>query len=416
MESISGQEEPQGRPVNSDSKIAVVGVCFLLAAAVFLVFGQTFRLEFVNYDDDEYVYENPQVTKGLTPIGIRRAFTHAHSANWHPLTFISHMLDCQFYGLKPGGHHLTNVLPHAATAIVIGTLMACASVQTSYWRNSESLWRHTLACTADNAIAENNLGHGLSEQGRIIESIKHCQKAVEITPNYAEAHYNLGTLLAKENRPVAIEYFQRAIEIRPDYAEAHYNLSVALYFDGRMAEAMEHCEQAIQLKPNYADACGQRANALVAQGRYAEAAEDFRRALQINPHQNEIHNNFGGLLILQGNITNAMEQYQQAIQIKPDYAEAHCNLAVAFALQNRLDDAVMHYRKAIQLKPDYAEAHENLANVLAAQGRLDEAIEHYQRAIELMPDDPQAHSRFGLALRSQKKSRKQLHNFGWSCG
>ena len=59
------------------------------------------------------------VQKGLTLPGIIWAFTHVCSSNWHPLTWISHMLDCQFYGLNPGGHHLTNILLHTATAILL---------------------------------------------------------------------------------------------------------------------------------------------------------------------------------------------------------------------------------------------------------------------------------------------------------
>jgi protein O-mannosyl-transferase len=94
-------------------------VCILLVGIVWIVFGQTLRHEFVNYDDDQYVYENPRITNGLTLEGIQWAFTHPHAANWHPLTTISHMLDCQLYGLEPWGHHLTNVLLHAAAAVFL---------------------------------------------------------------------------------------------------------------------------------------------------------------------------------------------------------------------------------------------------------------------------------------------------------
>src|SRR5436189_259063 len=102
-------------PSRAPSERVVTGiVCILLVAIVWIVFGQTLRHEFVNYDDDQYVYENSRITNGLTLDGIQWAFTHVHADNWHPLTTISHMLDCQLYGLQPWGHHLTNVLLHAA--------------------------------------------------------------------------------------------------------------------------------------------------------------------------------------------------------------------------------------------------------------------------------------------------------------
>ena len=73
----------------------------------------------VGYDDQRYVVQNQWVTNGLTLGGIKWAFTHVHASNWHPLTTVSHMLDCQLYGLQPWGHHLTNVLLQAATAVLL---------------------------------------------------------------------------------------------------------------------------------------------------------------------------------------------------------------------------------------------------------------------------------------------------------
>jgi hypothetical protein len=99
--------------------MAVGIVCILLVGIVWIVFGQTLRHDFVNYDDDHYVYANPKIISGLTLRGIQWAFTHVHAGNWHPLTWISHMLDCQLYGLQPRGHHLTNILLHATAAILL---------------------------------------------------------------------------------------------------------------------------------------------------------------------------------------------------------------------------------------------------------------------------------------------------------
>ena len=76
------------------------------------------RHEFVAYDDQQYVTENAHVQAGLTPGSIAWAFGF-HADNWHPLTWLSHMLDCQVYGLNPLGHHLTNVLLHVANSVVL---------------------------------------------------------------------------------------------------------------------------------------------------------------------------------------------------------------------------------------------------------------------------------------------------------
>src|SRR5437870_7767170 len=94
-------------------------VAIFLLVIVWFAFGQALGQEFVSYDDQRYVVQNPWVTNGLTLGGIQWAFTHVHASNWHPLTTISHMLDCQLYGLQPWGHHLTNILLHAAAAILL---------------------------------------------------------------------------------------------------------------------------------------------------------------------------------------------------------------------------------------------------------------------------------------------------------
>jgi tetratricopeptide (TPR) repeat protein len=95
------------------------GICVFLVAITWLVFGQTVGYDFVNFDDDTYVYANPTVTSGLTLHGIIRAFTGPHSSNWHPLTTISHLLDCQLYGLHAGGHHLTNIILHTIAVVLL---------------------------------------------------------------------------------------------------------------------------------------------------------------------------------------------------------------------------------------------------------------------------------------------------------
>jgi protein O-mannosyl-transferase len=112
----------------------IIGICIALAALSWLVFGQTLWHDFVNYDDPRYVYENTKITEGLSISGIAWAFTHIHSMNWHPLTTISHMLDCQLYGLKAGGHHFTNVLLHIVAVMLL--FLGLLQMTGAFWRSA----------------------------------------------------------------------------------------------------------------------------------------------------------------------------------------------------------------------------------------------------------------------------------------
>jgi len=112
----------------------VAAICIALAGVTWTVFGQTLWHDFINYDDDIYIYENPNIVSGLTRPAIRWAFTHAHAGNWHPLTSLSHMFDCQVYGLNAGGHHFTNVLLHTLAVVLL--FLFLQQVTAAPWRSA----------------------------------------------------------------------------------------------------------------------------------------------------------------------------------------------------------------------------------------------------------------------------------------
>ena len=112
----------------------ILGVSIFLMAITWLVFGQTLRYPSINFDDQGYVFQNPQVTAGLTSTGILWAFTHSWMQNWHPLTWISHMLDWQLFGLNAGGHHFTNVLLHTIAVILL--FLVLQEMTGKLWRSA----------------------------------------------------------------------------------------------------------------------------------------------------------------------------------------------------------------------------------------------------------------------------------------
>jgi protein O-mannosyl-transferase len=105
-----------------------------LAAATLAVYGQVISHQFINYDDDNYIWNNPMVIDGLTLKGIRWAFTTFHSASWHPLTWLSHMLDSQVFGLNAGGHLLVNALIHSANTFLL--FLFLKRVTGATWRSA----------------------------------------------------------------------------------------------------------------------------------------------------------------------------------------------------------------------------------------------------------------------------------------
>ncbi len=625
---------------------AVLGVCGFLLLAVFLAFGQTVRYDFVNYDDDKYVYENPPVRAGLTAEGIAWAFRSSHASNWHPITWLSHMLDCQLYGPWAGGHHLTNVLLHAVSAVllflvflrmtgefwpsalvaavfavhplraesvawiaerkdvlsglffmltltvyeryvrrrfswqlylallavfalgimskpmlvtlpfllllldvwplgrfdlggnaalqamdaprtslrplgfliaekiplvvlsavscvvtvrsqwagleeqlhaisfgdraanaaiayaayvakmfrpvdlavlyphpeshwqtwqlagacgmllamsvvvcwnrsrtylvvgwlwylglllpVIGILqvgkqamadrytylpqiglyvllawtiydvarrwphgervygigsgllalglLGCAVHQTGYWRDSETLWTHTIACTAPNAIAHYDLGMFLDGRGRKNEAVDHFLQVLRINPQEYWACNNIGAAMMEQGRfDKAIEYFRRGLAIRPSNALLHTNLEAALLAQRQVNQALEQHWKA------------------VAAGNSADAKAEY---------------NLGVALMRQGRALAAVDHFREALKIDPGYANAETGLGVAFHRLGKVPQALDHLRKSLRRQPDAVAVLKLTAGILATDPEASirngaEALELAQRAVRI---------------------------------
>ncbi len=107
----------------SISRHLVAVAALLLIASTLLVYAPIKDYQFVNYDDNTYVTGNNWVKRGLTWEGVRWAVTSMEEANWHPLAWLSHMLDYQLFGLNPAGHHLTNLLLHMANVLLLFSVL-----------------------------------------------------------------------------------------------------------------------------------------------------------------------------------------------------------------------------------------------------------------------------------------------------
>jgi tetratricopeptide (TPR) repeat protein len=248
------------------------------------------------------------------------------------------------------------VLLGGCSMIILVALIFCARTQTSYWRNGESLWTHTLACTADNYTAHNNLGDALFQKGNEAEAVVQYQTALQINPDYADAHNNLGNILLQKSRvDEAILQYRMALHLKPYDAEAHNNLGTALFQKGRVDEAIAHCQAALQINPNYADA----------------------------------HDNLGNALMQKGSVGEAITQYQQALEIKPSFPAAQNNLAWVFATSFQV--SLRNGNRAVELaqRANQLTGGENpvilhtLAAAYAEAGRFGDAMRSAQKAIEL---------------------------------
>src|SRR6266536_4529385 len=211
-----------------------------------------------------------------------------------------------------------------ATAVVIIVALGWAAfIQTSYWRNSETLWTHALAVTSDNDFAHNNLGYLCVDRGELDKAISHFETALRIRSSRMDTHYNVGS------------------------AFVQMNLADALARKRQSDEAMVHYEEAIKLEPNYADAYYNRGNVLFAKGRIDEAIVDLEKTLHIQPDDADAHTCLGNALLRQGLPKEAIAHYEKALALAPEDPHARNNIAWVLAISS--DASIRDGAKAIDL-------------------------------------------------------------------
>jgi tetratricopeptide (TPR) repeat protein len=337
---------------------------------------------------------------GLVQVG---AQARADRYTYIPMVGLSIMVA---WGLAEVAHH-PRVKPLAVALMSLACLVCAvlAWYQVQHWRNSETLFRHALEVTTDNAVAHDNLANYLMNvPGGLPEAVGHLEAALRIDPDSVPAHTGMGSALASMpgRLPEAFPHFQAALRLAPDWPIAHDELGSALMKAGRLPEAIAEFTTALRLDPDYADAHFNLGVALSqVPGRIPEAIDEYQAALRIQPGHAQAQLNLGNVLAgLPGRVAEAIEAYQAALRIRPDYAEAHYNLGrVLSGMPGRLADAMAEDQAALRIRPDYAEAHNNLGNLLSQiPGRAPDAIAEYEAALRIRPDYAEGHYNLGVVL------------------
>jgi Flp pilus assembly protein TadD len=254
----------------------------------------------------------------------------------------------------------------AAAAVVLAALLPAARRQAAYWQDSETLWRHTLACTSANGFAQNNLGVALLDEGRRGEAETHFRAAIAIQPRAGKAQYNLGNLLFSQGRSgEAIAHYHEALAIDPDNFGALNNLGLALASKGRIEEAAAAYRQALVLRPGSGDVHDNLGHLLLENGRTAEAIGQFSLAVAAAPRDPNGYDGLGGAQMLANRPAQAAFSYQKALDLNPNDAAARGGLGSTLFLQGHLAQAVANWQEALALEPAKTSILNNLAWVLA---------------------------------------------------
>jgi tetratricopeptide (TPR) repeat protein len=222
------------------------------------------------------------------------------------------------------------VAPALSAGIAGGILVILAmltNAQIQRWRDSFTLFEHTLAVTPPNLRIEHNLGVAFGASDRYDEAAAHFEKALQIDPNFYDGLVAMGVTRAHQGRlPEAIEYFRAAIHSQPDVPKARVQLAHALWKQNRDQAALEEMLRASQLASKDADIRADLGLALGLAGRIPEAIEQLHEALRLNPNCAEAHNNLGLALLASGKPRESIPEFEVALRLKPELKGAADNL------------------------------------------------------------------------------------------
>ena len=233
----------------------------------------------------------------------------------------------------------------------------------------------------------NLVGACYKSLGQLEGSAKMFETAVNIKPDYAEAHKNLGIVLRDlEKMDEAVESLKKAISLEPSYVDAHYNLAITLKNLNQPDEAVKSYRKVIEINPNFAQAHNNLGNLLKDLGQTDEALKSYQKAIEVNPNFAHAYNNLGNAFKDLGQLNDAVMNYEKAIEINPNFSEVHNNLGNAFKDLEQLNDAVKSYKKAVSINPNFAEAYYNLGNTFKKLNQREKALVLFENANSINPD------------------------------
>ena len=249
-------------------------------------------------------------------------------------------------------------------------------------------------------------------EGRLAEAEPLYRQVLSLAPSQFDALHMLGVLQAQQRQnPTAIETLQQALQVAPDNAAAHCNLGNALRGFGRPQDALLSYDRALQIDPGNADALYKRAHALRDLDRLEDALAAYDAALRLRPELQEALYHRGNTLVRLQRLPDALNAYGRVLQIDPNHVDALVNRGSVFLALQWADDALLCYDRALRIAPDHVAALNGRGNALRRLHRLDEALVSLDRAMQIAPGDAAAHANRGYVLEELGRPRDALTSY-----
>ena len=367
---------PQDLPIR---KIAASSIAMILGLLLSLRFKTRFPFLFVGFF---WYFVTMLPVIGLVQVGAQSmADRYTYIPHIGLYLMVSYGI-FSFFERFPNGKHAA-----LALSIVWLVLLArSAIIQTGYWENSFTLFRHAIHVTPNNYVAHNNLGLVLHAQERWQEAEHHYQQALNIKPAYPEALNNLGVIADKRgDTRQAYHWFKRTLKINGNHFKARNNLAALLLKTGKIDEAIHAYQAILESKPDYAKAHSNLGAAFYLKQDPYTAGTHYQRALELDPNDAKIQMNYGIILRSQNKPSEAQTQFTKAIQLDPSNSIAYLYLGDILLIAGKVDEAASALKRSVQINARNAQAQYRLGDALLRKGDISTAISHYENGFVIEP-------------------------------
>ncbi len=288
------------------------------------------------------------------------------------------------------------------------SLLACAILayhQIGYWKNTVTLFTHTINIDPDSYKAQNNLGTVYLELDQPEKAAEHFLKAAKARPDNAITYYNVGLALLRQGKTeAAFEYYRRALAITEDFFMAHSDMGNELLRQQKWAEAISHLTKAVRIAPDNIIARNNLANALAGAGDYEKAIQHYVAALNMNPEFSEAYYNLGNAFLNTGRLSEAITYFAETLKHQPNNYMAHNNMANTLVRMGLRQEALNHYQEALRVNPEFIDARLNLGILLTNIGEPAAAAQQFRTVLRLQPDNITAQRQLAKIARAQAES------------
>ncbi len=404
--------------------------------------------DFVSVDDSVYVTENPFLRGGLTWTAVAGALTSTYAHFWHPLTLLSLMLDAAVFGKAPGPFHVTNLLLHLGSTLLLFLALARMTgaagrsafvtalfalhplhVESVAWIAerkdvlSTFFWMLTMWAWAGYAkkgrrgaywLALASFALGLAAKPMLV-TLPVTLLLLDVWPF---GRLSVRGFAAGAGSAGAVRGWLPLVREKiPFFLLAVASGGAAVFAQGAAVASLE----AIPIGTRVANALAVTSDNYYAQhgmgsllreqGRASEAVPYLRESIRLNPRFPDSHNNLGMALESLGRFDEAASEYAEALRIDPEMALAHNNLGGLRLRAGQADEAESQFLEALRQSPGLAAVHDNLGQARAAHGRFAEAQAEYLEALRLQSDFAAAHAHLGYALANQGKMTEAVAEY-----